>query len=68
MDAAYEANNRSDSAGWAFVKEAIRAAGYDALRYSNLVEDAGSESFIVLEGEQIRPCEDNAPQTSMGRS
>ena len=67
VDSAYEANNRSDSAGWAFVKEAIRAAGYDALRYSNLVEDVGSESFIVLESEQIRPCEDNAPQTSMCR-
>lgn len=55
VDAAYEANNRSDSAGWAFVKEAIRAAGYDALRYSNLVEDAGSESFIVLEAHQATP-------------
>lgn len=53
VDAAYDANNRSDAAGWAFVKDALGAAGYDALRYSNLVEDAGSESFIVLEAEQI---------------
>lgn len=30
------------------MKEALRAAGYDVLRYSNLVKD-GSESFIVLE-------------------
>ena len=59
VDAAYDANNRSDSAGWAFVKEAIRAAGYDALRYSNLVEDPGSESFIVLEPEQIVTVDEN---------
>jgi hypothetical protein len=52
-DAAYTANNESDAAGWAFVKDALRTAGYDALRYSNLVEDAGTESFIVLEAEQV---------------
>ncbi|KWT70814.1 MULTISPECIES: hypothetical protein [unclassified Variovorax] len=67
VDAAYEANNRSDAAGSAFVKDALRAAGYDALRYSNLVEDAGSESFIVLEAEQITPCDDNASRPSMCR-
>lgn len=58
VDAAYEASNRSDAEGWAFVKDALRAAGYDALRYSNLVEDAGSESFIVLEAEQVGPFPD----------
>lgn len=61
VDAAYEANNRSDSAGWAFVKEAIRAAGFDALRYSNLVEDAGSVSFIVLAAEQITQIDRDPP-------
>lgn len=55
VDSAYAANNQSDAAGWAFVKGALRAAGYDALRYSNLVEDAGRESFIVLEAEQVTP-------------
>lgn len=67
VDAAYDANNRSDAAGWAFVKEALRAAGFDALRYSNLIEDAGSESFIVLEAEQIGPCDDDSIRPSMNR-
>ncbi|CAN7387094.1 hypothetical protein [Variovorax sp. LjRoot178] len=67
VDTAYEANNRSDAAGWAFVKEALGAAGYDALRYSNLVEDAGSESLIVLEAEQIGPCDDDSTRPSMNR-
>lgn len=67
VDAAYDASNQSDAAGWAFVKDALRAAGYDALRYSNLVEDAGSESFIVLEAEQIALFDDDAPRPSIGR-
>jgi len=61
VDSAYDANNRSDAAGWAFVKEALRAAGYDALRYYNLVEDAGSESLVVLEVDQISPVDAPAP-------
>ncbi|OUM00051.1 hypothetical protein [Variovorax sp. JS1663] len=67
VDAAYEANNRSDMAGWAFIKDALQAAGYDALRYSNLVEDPGSESFIVLEAEQIGPCDDDEPRPATCR-
>lgn len=59
VDAAYEANNRSDAAGWAVVKDALRAAGYDALRYANLVEDAGSESVIALEAEQVSALDAN---------
>lgn len=55
VDAAYTANNASDAAGWSFVKESLRAAGYDALRYSNLVEDVGSVSVIALEADQVVP-------------
>jgi len=55
VDSAYAANNQSDTAGWAFVKDALRAAGYDALRYSNRIEDVGSESVIALETEQVTP-------------
>jgi hypothetical protein len=64
VDAAYEANNRSDAAGWAAIKEALRAAGYDALRYVNLVEDAGSESVIVLETDQASLVDVRTPSPS----
>lgn len=66
VDAAYEANNRSDAAGWAVIKDALRAAGYDALRYSNLVEDAGSESFIALDSEQVGPCHNESHRPGLG--
>jgi hypothetical protein len=40
--------------------DALRAAGYDALRYSNLIEDVGSESVIVLESDQVAAVEAEA--------
>jgi GNAT superfamily N-acetyltransferase len=45
------------SGGWAREAEKARAEGYDVLRYRNEVEDAGSESYAVLNPNQIKSAE-----------
>lgn len=56
-DTAYSAMNQSDEAGWKVLKEFLNQEGYDGMKYVNLVEDAGSESWIAFEADQVSPIE-----------
>lgn len=60
VNEAYDHWNRSDAEGWGFVRQVMKAAGFDGVVYSNAVEDRGSDSWIALDQSQIVPLDPQA--------
>lgn len=54
-DQMWEGWQRGDAHGWALMREALLARGFDSIAYSNGVEDPGSISWIVLDPDKITP-------------
>ncbi len=45
-------------------QEYLKSLGYDGVQYTNVVEDAGSTSYIVFDSSQVKSVDNESPQKS----